>query len=255
MSAAAEPTLANALTELGGTDQGTVVYLELRKKGVTRGKRGEDKVIYGDDLVQVLLWSGFSYKALVERSFKKLHEYWGRGDLVTRLIAAAKVEDRDDVTVQDAATAIQELEDSFLRVIRSPDKDDTDPPDGEFESVWEPLEVGGERIRGAKVYVGAGNPDDHRAPVPGTVYMDGVKLGEKILAPAPNGAWASRQKPKSVAKEILRSWLPVGLYARYSLEKENRLTVKVGAEASAMAKTAKVPIDPEAIRSLFKVAP
>ena len=248
-----EPKLAATLAELGGSDQGTLVFLELRKKGVVRGK-GDDKVVYGDDLVQVLLWAGFSYKALVERSYKKLHEYWGRGDFVTRLIGAAKAEGREDVTVQDATMAIQEIESAFLRVIRAPDKDGTEPPEGEFESVWEPLEVGGVRIRGAKVYKGAGNPEDHRAPVPGTVYMDGVKLGEKILVEAPNGTWSAKQKPKTVVKEIIRAWLPVGLYARYSLEIGNRLTVKVAAEASHAAKLAKVPVDPESIRLLFKVA-
>lgn len=249
-----EPKVAAALTELGGTDQGTLVFLELRKKGVLRGK-GEDKKIYGDDLVQVLLWSGFSYRALVERSYKKLHEYWGRGDFVTRLIEAVKAEGREDVTVQTTTTAIQEIEDTFLRVIRTPDKDKDSPPDGDFESVWDLLVVDGVLIRGAKVYSGSGNPDDHRAPVPGTIYMDGVKLGEKVLVAAPNGHWVSKQKPKTVVKDVIREWLPVGLYARYSLDKDNLLTIKVGAEASKAAKAAKVPIDPESIRSLFKVAP
>ena len=251
---ATEPKLAKTLTEIGGSDQGTLVYLELRKKGVTRGK-GAEKNIYGDDFVQVLLWAGFSYKALVERSHKKLQEYWNRGDFVTRLVLAARAEGRDDVTVQDAAQAIQEIEDAFLKVIRAPERDADAPPDGEFESVWEPLMVEGVRIRGAKIYSGVGNTEDHRAPVPGTLYMDGVKLGEKILVKAQKGPWVSKQKPKTVAKNIIRAWLPVGLYARYSLEKDNRLTVKVGEDASDAAKATGVPIDPEAIRSLFKVAP
>jgi len=245
-----DPKLATTLTDLGNSDQGTLVFLELRKKGVERGKAGE-KTVYGDDLVQVLLWAGFSYRALVERSYKKLHEYWGRGDFVTRLIEAARTEGRDDVTVQDATAAIQDIEDALLRVIRGT----TTETNEDFESVWEPLEVDGTRVHGAKVYNGKGNPEDHRAPVPGTIYMDGVKLGEKVLVESKNGSWTPKQqRTKTVVKEIIRSWLPAGLYARYSLG-DNMLTIKVGKEASDAAKAAGVPIDPEAIRSLFRVAP
>jgi len=115
--------------------------------------------------------------------------------------------------------------------------------------------VDGTTVNGAKVYVGAGNLMDPRAPLTGTIYIDGVKLGEKVLQPAPNGDWKAKHKPKTVVKNILRSWLPVGLYARYSLEKEGLLSIKVGSDASDHAKAEGVPVDPEAIRSLFKIAP
>ena len=54
---AAESLHAAALEEIGNLDQGTLLFLQTRKKGVERG-RG-NKLIYGNDLVQVLVWTGF----------------------------------------------------------------------------------------------------------------------------------------------------------------------------------------------------
>jgi len=248
--------MASVLSEIGDLDQGTLVSARLKKKGVQRGQAGS-KVVYDDDFVHVLIWSGFHYQALVERSFKKLHQLWGKGDLATKLIEATRNKGQLGVTVGDVTTAIQEVEDALLKVIRSGQKTESIYAE-EIEqpiSVWTPLEVGGKRIRGAKVYDGAGDPNNPRAPKPGTVYIDGVKLGEKILTPAPNGSWKPKQKAKTVAKDILRSWLPIGLYVRYALEKERLLDVKVGDEAGQFAKSEGVPVDPMAVKSLFKIAP
>lgn len=254
--------MASVLSEIGDLDQGTLVSARLKKKGVERGQAGS-KVVYDDDFIHVLIWSGFHYQALVERSFKKLHQLWGKGDLAQKLIEATRARGQLGVTVGDVTTAIQEVEDSFLKVIRSGQKtedgngesDRADEEMDERQSVWEPLEVGGKRIRGAKVYNGQGDPNNPRAPKPKTVYIDGVKLGEKILTPAPNGSWKPKQKAKTVAKDILRSWLPIGLYVRYALEPERLLDVKVGDEAGQFAKSEGVPVDPMAVKSLFKIAP
>jgi len=240
-------------------DNGSVASLIVRKKGVARGPKG-NRTVYGDDLVHVLLWTGFHYQALVERSFKKLHQMWGKGNLLRKLLKAVQDAGLTGANVEDVALAVQEIDESFLRVIRTneaaPREETTqgDAPEAP-KPVWEPLKVDGTVIRGAKVYKGGGDLTDPRAPLPGTIYIDGVKLGEKVLDPAPNGQWCPKQKAKTVAKDILRSWLPAGLYARYSLEQDRVQTIKVGADASAHAKAAKVPVDPEAIRSLFKVAP
>jgi len=259
--------MATVLSEIGDLDQGTLVSLVLKKKGVQRGPSGA-RVVYDDDFVHVLVWSGFHYQALVERSFKKLHQLWGAGDLTKKLIQEVQAAGHMGVTVGDVAEAIQEVEDSLLKVIRSGQKveDGNGNSDGyadradeemieERESVWTPLEVDGKRIRGAKVYEGSGDPNNPRAPIKGTVYVDGVKLGEKVLTPAANGTWRAKQKPKTVAKNLLRSWLPIGLYVRYALEPERLLTVKVGDEAGNYAKTEGVPVDPLAVKSLFKIAP
>jgi hypothetical protein len=252
------PKLASVLTEIGDLGQGTLTSLVLRKKGCVHG-RGNTKLTYDDDFVQVLLWTGFHYQALIERSHQKLQALWSQGNLIHTLIQATVDAGRTDVTVQDAAEAVQETNDAYLRVLSEGHFSDSSesptlPREGDFSPVWEPLKVNDQLVRGAKVYVGQGNPADPRSPKKGTIYIDGAKLGEKVLEPAPNGHWIAKQHPKTVAKDILRSWLPSGLYVRYCLDPESLLIVKVGAAAAQHAKEGKLMIDPEAIRSLFKVA-
>ncbi len=230
-------------------ENGTLASIVIRKKGSNRG-RADNKTIYGDDLVHVLIWTGFRYSSLVERSFKKLHQLWGKGNLFHTLLQAVQDAGYPEATISDVAFAVSETDDAFIKVIRSDALGNAGIQDIE-NPVWEPLKVDGTIIPGAKVYVG-GSVGDSRT---GTIYIDGVKIGEKILEPAKNGQWLPKQKPKTVAKDILRSWLPVGLYTRYALEMDKVQAIKVGAEASAHAKAAGVPVDPDAIRSLFKIAP
>ena len=220
--------------------------------------RGASKTVYGDDLVHVLLWCGFQYKALVERSYQKLQGFRNQGKLITTLQTATQKAGFEVVTLRDAAEAIQEVEESLTRILRGGfdhvEGPRTPQEDG-HKVIWEPLVVGGQRVRGAKVYIGDGDPNDSHAPVPGSIYLDGVKLGEKVLEPAPNGPWLAKQKAKTVAKEILRSWLPSGLYVRYCLDPKYRQELRVGREAGQHAKGAGVIVEPESIRALFKVAP
>lgn len=258
-------TLSEINSEMKG--QGTLASIMLRKKGVERGP-STARVVYGDDFIHTLIWTGFHYSSLVERSFKRLHFLWAQGDILHKLAQATEDAGYSAVTVQDVAEAIQEVDDSFLRILHGikpraeaeADADSTTStaPDSRDDfpnsSVWEPLKVNGEVVPGSKVYIGVGDLLNPRAPVKGTVYIDGVKLGEKLLTPAPNGAWMPKRKPKAVAKDILRSWLPVGLYVRYCLEPENLLLIKIGQEAGEHAKAEGVPVDPLAVRSLFKIA-
>lgn len=265
---ATNTVLASTLAGIG-TDtlgNGTLVLLTVRKKGVTRGA-GDKKLVYGDDTVQVLLWAGFTYKALVERSYKKLHEMWQGGTLFRDLQKAAIDAGCHDVTLADVAEGAQEVEAGLLRIINAHDKEGLDPAtddafgDGGFAPssfgggasdvvpTWEQLVVNGVPVVGAKVYIGA-----NKALTAGTVYMDGVKLGERVLVPAANGAWAPKQRTKTVVKDLLRDKLPVGLYARYALTPENLQDVKVGGTAATAAKAGGIVIDPTAIRSLFKLA-
>ena len=247
--------LADELAAIGDLTQGTLVTLELKKKGVARGP-ASNRVIYDNDVVQVLIWTGFSYPALVERADKKLQALQATGSLIKDLLKATHNAGCTAAALADVCAAIQETQDHMHGVLTKAESDASS--DGEEEETtphWRPLEVNGKKVTGSKVYQGKARPGDPRAPVPGTIYIDGVKLGEKIMTPAPNGHWTADSKPKTIAKKILQSWLPSGLYVRYSLEKEDRMMVKVGKEASEAAKAASIPVDPEAIRSLFKIAP
>ncbi|MEI6297271.1 MAG: hypothetical protein WCO84_06580 [bacterium] len=258
-SNATDTKLASALEGLGGDEKGTLAFLTIQKKGVIRGV-GDNKVIYDNDVVQTLLWMGHSYRSLAIISYKKLHQIWSKGNLTATLIEAVTKKGYAEPTIQEVSEVIQEVEDGFLKVMNATEsvfEDGDSPFEGDEATLhhWEPMKVNGVPVRGTKVYVGPGDATNPRAPVPGTIYIDGVKLGEKVLQPATNGHWKANKKPKTVAKDILRSWLPIGLYSRYALDRERLIEIKIGAEASPAAKDAQIPIDPEALRQLFKLVP
>lgn len=233
--------LSNISTDGLGVGQGTMVSAVLRKKGVTVGT-----TTYGDDVVHVLVWTGFHYKALVERSLKKLDQLWNSGTLFRDLLKEALDRNMYDATLEDVSVAVQELRDSLVRVSRG-SAEHNDSATG--VSVWEPLIVNGEPVLGAKVYQGSSPTIDK-----GTVYIDGVKLGEKIIRKADNPKRIPKSSPKTVIKDILRSKLPVGLYVRYSLNPKNLESIEIGNNAATSSKMAGVTVDPATIRSLFKIA-
>ncbi len=236
--------LSNISTDGLGVGQGTMVSIVLRKKGTTIGG-----TTYGDDTVHVLVWTGFHYKALVERSLKKLDQLWESGTLFRDLLKEAIDHGTYDATIDDVAAAVQELRDSLSKVASSTHETPVGEPSHDVPTWWEPLVVNGEPVLGAKVYIGQSKTIDK-----GTIYIDGVKLGEKILAKAANPKRAAKSKAKTVIKDILRDKLPVGLYARYSLNKKDLISLDIGNNAVTMVKTAGVTVDPSAIRSLFKIA-
>jgi hypothetical protein len=243
---------AAALEEIGHLDQGTLLFLQTRKKGVERGRQGS-KTIYDDDLVQVLLWTGFSYEALIERSRRKLDELLKKGTLIKDLTKACHDHGDGGASIADSAAAIQETREWFDRVLSpyTPNKDaDKDGPD----SPWEPLEVNGVKVPMCRVYRGNARPGDKRAPVPGHIYVQGMKLGEKVIEASEAGHWKTASGHKTIAKDILRSWLPIGLYSQYTLDPHLTAHLVAGEGASLRAKAAGVPVDPEAIRKLFKIA-
>lgn len=246
---ATDTTLAENLSGIStdglGVGQGTMVSIILRKKGMTTGA-----TTYGNDMVHVLMWTGFHYKALAERSLKKLDQLWDSGTLFRDLLKEALDHNVYDATIEDVSTAVQELRDSLSKVASSTHETPMGEPSYDVSRWWEPLIVNGEPVIGAKVYIGQSKTIDK-----GTVYIDGVKLGEKILVKATNPKRVPKSKPKTVIKDILRDKLPVGLYARYSLSKDRVISLSVGQDAVKNVKDSCVSVDPGAIRSLFRIAP
>jgi hypothetical protein len=247
---ASDAPIAIQLADLSQTDQGTLVYIKVRKMGDARGP-STARVIYGDDLVAVLIWSGFSYKALVARSDKKLNELLNRGRFIEKITRYVYAQ-HQGVTVDDVCNALQETRVWFRRVLA----EGTGIPSAPNGGAWDPFRVDGEVVRGAKVYVGPARPQDARAPIPGTLYVAGVKLGETVIEPAANGPWRPDSSAKTLAKEAIKSLLPIGLYCQYRLEPERVIEGPfVGRQASMRSKAIGVQVDPESVRSLFKIAP
>ena len=234
-----------ATDNLGIPGQGTMVSVILRKKGTTHAGN-----TYDDDTVHVLIWTGFHYSALVERSHRKLQQLWDSGTLYKDLLKEAIDLGIYDATMEDVSTAVQEVNNNLEKVLAGASKPfDPDNVGGDrVPSHWGPLIVNGATVPGCKKYIRQGSTIPY-----GTIYIDGVKLGERVLEPA-NRTWKTTSKNKTVLKDALRAKLPVGLYVRYSLDETRVKKILIGADAVAHTKAEKLPIDPGAIRSLFKIA-
>lgn len=239
---------ASALSDLVGMDQGTLMCALVHKMGEARGRAG-NKIIYGDDKVLVVVWTGFSYRALISRSKKMLDREIQRGGYIERL-ARRTLEEHGATKIEDVCAAMQETRDWFRRVSEGPSLSSDPPALGH----WSPLTIDGQQVTGSRVYTGPARPEDPRAPIPGTVYVSGVKLGEKVVTPAANGPWRPDSKPKTLAKKLIKESLPIGLYCQYKLTPERVSGLCVGPEAVEKARKGGVGIDLDAVRKLFKIA-
>lgn len=241
------PVLA---ANLASARKGTFTSLIIRKEGETRGPQGS-KVKYGDDLVHVVIITGFRYERLVAKSrdalaamtdaeidalVNKGYTGWqGRG---AKAVSCP-------VTRADFDAARAELLDSFDKTLTGTNESTTD-------HVYEPLVVNGETVRGCRVYTG--NPDPTlNAATPGTVYLQGLKIGERVLDAAPNGPVpASQSNPKTVAKNVLRSRLPVARYVSYKLDTSvpGAWLLSAGGTAAAACDTNDVTLDADRVNAV-----
>lgn len=223
---------------LGDARKGTFTGLITRKRGVDRG-RGAARQTFGDDEVHVTILTGFRYENLVRRSLEQL-----RGLDLDAVLAEATAKGRVDgkgnlLTKADFENAKAELIASFERSL-----DDTQESTSTTKDVFETLTLDGETVRGARVYKCSGKANcqcrnctgDAKAPLPGTIYLQGLRIHETVITPAPNGpAPKPKSAAKTVAKNLLRSKLPVRRYVSYRLEPGTDFILRAGGTAEAEA--------------------
>jgi hypothetical protein len=197
---AKDQKLAGILAE---SRPGTFTGIVVRKVGETRGG-----VLYGDDLVRVTVRTGISYKNLVEKSLKVLNSLSATSICREAIrLGLRDVKTGKTVSIGDVYTAKQELQESFKKVVN-----DGKGTDEEKLTNFEPLEVNGEKITGVRVYT---NPDSDNH---GSVYLMGLKMSETVLDWSPNGAIpAPKSAAKTLAKNLIKSKLPIGKFVRYRL--------------------------------------
>jgi len=244
---ATNATNASLAADLADSKKGTFTGLIIRKKGVERGPKG-NKVRYGDDLVHAVIITGFKYMGLVNRSLTKLEAMTDAdlNALVARTYTgwtgrgakAAQVA----VTRADFDAARDALVDSFNKTLAGTNTATTD-------HVYDPLVVDGEAVRGCRIYLGNPNGDD--AETPGTIYLQGLQIGSKVLDPATNGPKpASKSKGEVVAKGVLRSMLPVSRYVSYALAPNGEWALNVGAGAAAAADAEGITLNEDRVKSV-----
>jgi len=276
-------TATNALNDILALDlasarKGTFTSFIGRLEGVERGPKG-NKTRFGDDMIHAVVVTGFKYDSLCRRSADRLEamtdadmdfhaargltgwvRVWtksrkvadlaaicrdrGLPDTGTKADLVARLEadcpggmDEVPVTRADFDAARAELIDSLRKSEAGLNESTTD-------DVYEPLTVNGETVRGARVYKGNPNANAEDAAPVGTIYLQGLMIGRKVLDPAPNGPKpASKSAPVSVAKAALRSTLPVGKYVSFKLTPGDWL-VQAGGAAAVAADKDGVHIDP-----------
>lgn len=232
--------------------------LIIRKVGAERG-RGAARQRYGDDLVHVVLFGGFRYDRLVARS-RELLGAINPADLVAEFASRGITDgDGNAIRLADVCKAVADLDESLRKSIDGTNSSTTD-------HVFDPLVVDGEAVRGAKVYkCVAGDPahechcrdctGDAKAPLPGQINVSGLIIGQTVIEPAANGPVpASKSRADVVAKNIIRSRLPVGRYVSYRLEPKGDWVLKVGPAALTAADKDGVTCDPakvETVRDLL----
>lgn len=248
-NASAAMTAAVLAEARGGTFSGLII----RKKGVQRGS-GSAKQTYGDDMVHVVLYTGFRYETLVQRSLDALQEM-DPAALVSEFAKRGITDGHGNaIRLADVCTAIRDLDDSFQKSLAGTNSSTTD-------HVFEPLVVDGDVVRGARVYkCVASDPTrkchcrdctgDAKAPVDGQINLSGLKIGEKVIDPAPNGPIPpSKSRADVVAKNVIRSRLPIGRYVSYVLEKNGDYVLNAGGAAAMACDTNGVTLDPARVQA------
>ena len=231
---------------LAASKKGSFTGLITKKVGVVRG-RGTAKQTYGDDTVHTVIITGFNYLDLVRKSLVTLKTL--TPEAIEAECAAKGKTDKDGkaITASDVLTAMAELEDSFNATLNGTNESTTD-------AVYEPLVKDNETVVGGRVYrcTGLANckcrtcSGDEKAPLDGTIFVQGLKIHESIVTPAVNGpAPKPASSAKTVAKNAVTAHLPTRRYVSYRLEPGKDFILRAGgvAEIEAMKGGFKVTDD------------
>jgi len=229
------PVLAGTLQ---GMKTGRFVGLVTRLKGATRG-RGSAKQTYGDATMHYVLYFGFNYVGLVMRSRSQLEGIDPSAVLEECRAEGLTGKDGEPLTLEDVTTAVEALKESF-------DATTSGTSHATTEDVFEPLVVDGERVPNCRVYIG------EKAEEQGTIYLQGLVIGSKVLEPAPNGPLpASNSRGDVVVKDHLRSQMPIGRLRQFILRREGDFNLRadgatstwIGQDALDTAQVNGVPVD------------
>ncbi len=113
------------------------------------------------------------------------------------------------------------------------------------DHVYDPLVVNDVDVRGSRVYKCVKGSTachcractgDEKAPLDGTIYLQGLAVWSVVLTPAANGPVPTpKSAPKTLAKNALKSFLPVSKYVSYALEPGTSFVLAAGGTAMASA--------------------
>jgi len=256
-----QPQTSNAssvvtATALADAHPGRFRGLIIRKVGkIVGGER------VGDDLVHVVMFGGFLYGNLVQRSLDRLPEPATEDedtycDEIVGYCARRNLTDKNGTPIGDADVrkALADLRKSFNRTL-----DPNQSSASSTQHVFDPLVVDGTTVRGGKVYKCVADQGrkchcrtctgDKRAPLPGQINLSGLKIGQTVIEAAENGPIPpTNSRADVVAKRIIRSRLPIGRYVSYRLEPGQDYILRVGPEAALAASKDGVTCDSDKVQ-------
>lgn len=213
----------------------------------------------GDHVMEYVLLTGASYLNMVTRSIeildRELQSETFIPDLVS-LLASREVTDEKtkapitESDVIDAVFGIYPGRKGLLIGLRETAEGVNS--DSLSAHVYEPLVVDEEQVLGCKVYRGLGDPNDPKAPVPGTIYLEGIVISSRVVERSPNGdKIPSKRGACVVVKEFLQEHLdlPVRRFRTFRLLPREATSLKCGeiafhvVEGVAAARPGAVPIE------------
>jgi len=226
-------------------------------KGSTRlapgEKRGGAKIRVGNDTVRDTFVAGANYGSLKAKDAAILdaltgadldamagaaHSAWsGRGAKAVQVT----------VTRADFDLALSEMIDSTAKTLAGTNTSTTD-------HVYESMVVDGKALAGYRVYVGPTDPNATPAAAPGTIYVQGLRVGRKVIEAAEFARPASKSSAKSVAKRVITRLLPSRRYVSYCLEAGSDFILNLGAEAVSASDAAGITVDPTAVTEALALA-
>ena len=253
-ASASSTTLAQAIAGSRSAQCASIMSVVTTLRGVERlapgEKRGGRKVRMGDDTVRDTFVAGRSYTALKQRDAVILdgltgadldamvaegHMAWsGRGAKATQVA----------VTRADFDLALAEMIASTAKSIAGTNTSTTD-------HVYEPLLVDGKALKGYRVYVGPADPSIKPASAPGTIYVQGLRVGRKVIEAAQYARPASKSGGKAVAKRVITRLLPSRRYVQYRLEPGTDFVLNLGADAVTASDDAGITVDPTVVASIL----
>ena len=227
--------MADMVEEAKGSPR--FVGFATRLAGEVQGA-GALKMRRGDHVMEYTLLTGFSYLNMVQRSLDTLTAAMQSPTFVSDMVAALAADGKVDEGTGAAITATDVI-DACTGTVRGRkglltaySETLAGTNESTSEHVYDVLSVDGSDVAGCKVYTGAGNAADPKAPVPGTVYLAGVVIASKCVEKSVNG---DKLPTKSGAVAVTKSFiertldLPASRYRTFRLLPGEAVSLKCGA--------------------------
>lgn len=247
-------TLAAAIAGSRSAQCASIMSVVTTLKGVERlapgEKRGGLKVRMGDDTVRDTFVAGRSYRNLKQRDAVILAALTG-ADLDAMVADGHTAWSGRGKNATQVAVTRADFDAALADMIASTDKSIAGTNSSTTDHVYEPLVVDGKALKGYRVYVGPADPTATPKSAPGTIYVQGLRVGRKVIQAAQYARPVSKSGGKAVAKRVITRLLPSRRYVSYSLEAGSDFILNLGAEAVTASDAAGITVDPTVVADIL----